>query len=122
MSTGYLALVLHAHLPYVRHPEHVRPMEERWLFEALAECYLPLLGVFERLSRDEVPFSLTMSLTPPLAAMLKDELLRQRFHDHLARIEELAVREVDRLQGDPRFLPIAQFYVQHLADVRRRWD
>ena len=40
---GYLALVLHAHLPYVRHPEHVTFLEEDWLFEAITESYLPLL-------------------------------------------------------------------------------
>ena len=28
MSKGYLALVLHAHLPYVRHPEHENFLEE----------------------------------------------------------------------------------------------
>ena len=28
---SYLALVLHAHLPFVRHPEYNDPMEEYWL-------------------------------------------------------------------------------------------
>ena len=32
---GYLCLVLHAHLPFVRHPEHDRFLEENWLFEAM---------------------------------------------------------------------------------------
>ena len=40
---GYLALVLHAHLPYVRHPEHENFLEEDWLYEAITETYLPLL-------------------------------------------------------------------------------
>ena len=35
------------------------------------------------MAHDGVPFALTMSVTPPLAAMMKDELLRQRFHEHL---------------------------------------
>ena len=34
---GYLALVLHAHLPYVRHPEHPEFLEEDWLYEAITE-------------------------------------------------------------------------------------
>ena len=42
---GHVALLLHAHLPYVRHPEHARPLEERWLHEALIESYLPLVEV-----------------------------------------------------------------------------
>ena len=47
MSNGALALVLHAHLPYVR---SVVPgsLEEDWFFQALMECYLPLLEVLER--------------------------------------------------------------------------
>ena len=42
---GYLALVLHAHLPYVRHPEYPEFLEEDWLYEAITETYLPLLAV-----------------------------------------------------------------------------
>src|SRR5262245_42938830 len=119
---GYLALVLHAHLPFVRHPEHVRALEERWLFAALAECSLPLLGAFDRLRRGGVPFALTMSLTAPLASMLRDDLLRRRFDDYLSRAQHLAERETRRLEGDPRFRPVAQFYVEHLLEVRATWE
>jgi 1,4-alpha-glucan branching enzyme len=121
-ARGYLAVVLHAHLPFVRHPEHERPLEERWLFEALAECYLPLLGAFERLHRAGVPFPVTMSLTPPLAAMLRDALLRRRFEDHLARMQKLADRETQRLRDDERFGPVARFYVEELVEVRSTWS
>jgi len=48
---GYLALVLHAHLPFVRHPEHERFLEETWLFEAITEAYLPLLQLLDRWRR-----------------------------------------------------------------------
>src|SRR5215471_3027114 len=116
-ARGYLAVVLHAHLPFVRHPEHERPLEERWLFEALAECYLPLLGAFERLHRGGVLFPLTMSLTPPLAAMLRDALLRTRFEDHLGRMQKLAERETHRLRDDEWFGPVARFYVEQLFEV-----
>ena len=37
MTRGYLSLVLHGHLPFVRHPEHPEFFEERWLFEAITE-------------------------------------------------------------------------------------
>ena len=69
MRKGYLALVLHAHLPFVRHPEHPEFLEEDWLFEAITETYVPLWQIFEVFVRDGVPFRLTMSLTPPLCAM-----------------------------------------------------
>jgi 1,4-alpha-glucan branching enzyme len=119
---GYFALVLHAHLPYVRHPEHARHLEERWFYEALIECYLPLLDAFDRMADDGVPFALTMSVTPPLAAMMKDPLLQTRFEQHLARIERLAEKEMVRLYGDERFAPIATYYREELARMRRVWD
>src|SRR5690606_1246709 len=102
--------------------EHPRPLEERWLHEALTECYLPLLSVFDRLERDGVPFAITMSLTPPLASMLRDDLLRQRFHEHLARLEDLADKECQRLSQDPELGPVACFYDELLREVRARWD
>jgi 1,4-alpha-glucan branching enzyme len=122
MTRGYLALVLHAHLPFVRHPEHERHLEERWFYEALIECYLPLLDAFDRMAKEGVPFALTMSVTPPLATMMKDELLRQRFHEHLGRLEALAEREMKRVYGDERFAPIATFYRDELARMRGVWD
>lgn len=122
MASGSLAFVLHAHLPFVRHPEHARHLEERWLYEAIIECYLPLLDVFDRLAREDVPFALTMSVTPPLAAMLKDDLLRTRFGEHLARLERLSEHEMKRLWGDAQFAPLATFYRQHLARIRDVWE
>ena len=47
---AHLALVLHAHLPFVRHPEHDEFLEEDWLFEAITETYIPLIGMMERLA------------------------------------------------------------------------
>jgi 1,4-alpha-glucan branching enzyme len=122
MPGPYLALVLHAHLPFVRHPEHARHLEERWLFEALVECYLPLLDAFDRLAAEGVPFALTMSVTPPLAAMLKDDLLRRRFDEHLARAQTLAEREMERVYGDAGFAPLATFYRDHFRRMREVWE
>ena len=39
---GQLAIVLHAHLPYVRKNEK-NSLEEDWLFQAILECYICLL-------------------------------------------------------------------------------
>jgi 1,4-alpha-glucan branching enzyme len=118
----YLALVLHAHLPWVRHPEHARHLEERWFYEALVECYLPLLDAFDRMAAEGVPFALTMSVTPPLAAMMRDPLLRRRFDEHLGRLEALAEREMVRVYGDERFAPIATYYRDHFRRMRAVWD
>ena len=41
---GYVNFVLHAHLPYVHHPECDTYLEEEWLFEAISETYVDKLG------------------------------------------------------------------------------
>src|SRR2546422_7388421 len=110
MARGTLALVLHAHLPFVRHPEHEDFLEERWFYEAVTETYVPLLEVLEALDRDHVPCRLTISISPPLLGMLSDRLLRARYLRHLDRLVELAGKEGRRTRGDARFPPVAQLY------------
>jgi len=63
---GQLAIVLHAHLPYVRKNEK-NSLEEDWLFQAILECYIPLLQAIES-SKKENPLNtkLTISLSPTL--------------------------------------------------------
>ena len=95
------ALVLNAHLPFVRHPEYPVFLEERWLFEALSETYLPLLRVFHKLEEDGVPFKLTMSFSPTLTSMLLDPLLQDRYRQYLDLQMELAERELVRTEGGP---------------------
>jgi len=107
---GYLALVLHAHLPYVRHPEHERFLEEDWFFEAVTETYIPLVEMINRLRTDRVPFRLTMSLTPPLVAMLSDPLLQDRYVRHIERLIDLAGKEVERTRWMPEFNTLANHY------------
>jgi 1,4-alpha-glucan branching enzyme len=115
---GTLALVLHAHLPYVRHPEHEDFLEEDWLYEAITETYLPLLEVFDRLASDEVPFRITLSLTPPLISMLRDELLMGRYVRRLDRLVELSEKEVLRTAKDASFQPLAIFYRDRFLAAR----
>jgi len=117
MEKGYLAIVLHAHLPFVRHPEHEYFLEENWLYEAITETYIPLLDVFEGLNRDGVDFRITLSLTPPLIAMLKDTLLQDRYLKHLNRLIELSYKEMMRTKGGG-FYPLAEMYHQRFLRDR----
>jgi 1,4-alpha-glucan branching enzyme len=119
---GYLALVLHAHLPYVRHPEYDEFLEEDWLFEAIVETYLPLLEVLSGLVDDGVPFQLTTSLTPTLCHMLRDPLLQQRTTRYLERGVELAGREVVRTAGQGQLEEIARFYHERLTRLHAAWE
>ncbi|QDE82668.1 glycoside hydrolase family 57 protein [Myxococcus xanthus] len=119
MSLGSLALVLHAHLPFVRHPEHEDFLEEDWLYEAISETYLPLLQVFDGLAEDGVPFRLAMTLSPTLVSMLRDELLMSRYARRLDLLCELGAREAHRTRDDATFGPIARFYRDHFESLRR---
>lgn len=112
MKTGFLSLILHAHLPYVRHPEHESFFEENWLFEAITECYIPLIGVLDRLQHDQINYRLTLSLSPPLLTMLRDELLQQRYLKYLHSRIELAEKEVVRTQKLAEFKPLAEYYLK----------
>ncbi len=119
---AYLNFVLHAHLPFVRHPEHARFLEEDWLYEAMTETYIPLLQEFEALERDGLPFRITMSLTPPLCEMLADELLQERYAAHLDRLRELSEKECERLKHDARMAPLAAMYRNRFEACRLKFD
>jgi 1,4-alpha-glucan branching enzyme len=118
-SKGYLALVLHAHLPFVRHPEHAMSLEESWLFEAITETYVRLFLVLEGLIADGIDFRLSFSLTPTLATMLLDPLLRDRYLARLDLSLELARKEMDRTRSQPRLHSLACMYEQLYLKVRR---
>ena len=117
---GSLAFILHAHLPFVRHPEHEAFLEERWLFEAITETYIPLLSMMQRLLHDGVRFKLTMSVTPSLCAMLGDELLQQRYTSHLDALIAFCEDEIKRHRKHPQLGKLAKFYRDNLT-ASRRW-
>lgn len=119
---GALSIVLHAHLPFVRHPEHDDFLEEDWLYEAISETYLPLLGVYDRLADEGVDFRVTMTLTPTLLCMLRDELLMTRYARRLDRLCELGDKEVHRTREDPKFQPLARYYRDHFYGLRTAFN
>src|SRR5512134_3103599 len=100
MTLGYWCPVLHAHLPYVSHPEYPEFLEEDWLFEAITETYVPLIRVLDGLVRDGVDYRLTMTLSPPVLSMLQDELLVLRYHRYIDRLVELTAREIERTRKE----------------------
>ncbi len=116
-NKGYLCLVLHAHLPYVRHPEYPYSLEEKWLFEAITECYLPLIKSLDQLSREGRKFRITLSLSPSLLSMLADDFLQERYINYLERLQELAAKEVKRSKGDKNFHPVALMYRSRLEEI-----
>jgi 1,4-alpha-glucan branching enzyme len=118
MERGYLTLILHAHLPYVRHPEHEDALEENWLFEAITETYVPLFLVLESLIEDGIDFRLTFSVSPTLASMLADPFLQSRYLTRIERLIELADKEEARTKSDPLIRPLARMYGALFASAR----
>ena len=119
MEKGYLSVVLHAHLPFIRHPEHERFLEEEWFYEAITETYIPLIQVFQGLVRDGVDFRVTLSLTPTLLSMMADPLLQSRYLRHVERLIELSEREMTRTSGDERFHSLARMYLEIFIHARQ---
>jgi 1,4-alpha-glucan branching enzyme len=119
--TGYFALILHAHLPFVRHPDDPTVMEERWLYEAIVDTYLPLLQMFEGLVRDGVAFRCTVSLSAPLISMLTDDLLKARAAAHLDDLVRLAEKEIARTKNEPAYHRLAIMYRERFRSLRKTW-
>src|SRR5439155_13080595 len=115
---GYLSLVLHAHLPFVRHPDHEKFLEENWLFEAMTESYIPLIQVMDNWLRDGMKTRLTLTLTPPLCSMLLDPLLQDRYVRHLNCLIELAEKETHRTQWEAASRPLSEMYYRRFTGIR----
>lgn len=122
MPKGFLCLVLHAHLPFVKHLEREHTLEEDWLYEAITETYIPLLTTMERWEEDQIPYRLTMSITPTLATMLEDDVLCHRYRRHLANLEELAEKEVLRTRDQPHVNRLAHMYKDRFQAAADAWD
>ncbi|MBN2507464.1 MAG: DUF1957 domain-containing protein [Verrucomicrobia bacterium] len=118
---GYLSLLLHAHLPFVRHPEHERFLEENWLYEAITETYLPLVQIMDGWMRDGLETRLTMTMSPTLCAMLLDPLLQDRFVRHVDGLIELAEKEVHRTTWDTAYCPLAHMYFERFKSLRETY-
>ena len=113
---GYVSFVLHAHLPFIHHPESDDYLEEQWLFEAISETYIPLLRNFKKLVDEKVEFRITMSMTPPLLWMLDNKLLQKKYIHYLKEHIELCKKEVKRTTYDSRLNELSKYYLNRYSD------
>jgi 1,4-alpha-glucan branching enzyme len=118
---GYLALILHAHLPFVRHPEYENALEENWLFECITEAYMPLLLMLDRLTDEQVDFRLTVSISPTLASMLADPLLKSRYLRRLDLLIDLSLKETARTKLEPPVNRLAGIYRKRLLEIKEAY-
>ncbi len=123
MAIGFFSLILHAHLPFVRHPEHPEFLEEDWLYEAITEVYLPLVFVLTSLQASGAAPRLALNVSPTLCEMLADPLLQTRYTRHLENLLLLTEKESARtLREAPEFYPAARMYNENLRAAWKLWS
>ena len=113
---GYVSFVLHAHLPFIHHPESDDYLEESWLYEAISETYLPLLKYFKMLVDEKVNFRITMSMTPPLLSMLDSKLLQQKYIKYLENLIELSEKEIKRTTFNQKINNLSHYYFERYSE------
>ena len=113
---GYVSFVLHAHLPFIHHPESDDYLEESWLYEAISETYIPLLQSYQRLVDEGVNFRVTMSLTPTLLSMFDNKLLQQKYIKYLEKLIELSEKEIERTKYDERVNRLSHYYYDRYSN------
>ncbi len=116
---GYVSFVLHAHLPFIHHPESDDYLEESWLYEAISETYLPLLKYFKMLVDEKVNFRITMSMTPPLLSMLDSKLLQQKYIKYLENLIELSEKEIKRTTFNKKMNDLSHYYFERYSEDLR---
>ncbi|MDO5557427.1 MAG: DUF1957 domain-containing protein [Clostridia bacterium] len=113
---GYVSFVLHAHLPFVHHPESEDYLEEQWLYEAISETYIPLIQNFQKLCDENVNFRITMTLTPPLLNMLDNKLIQRRYIKYLRTHIELSKKEMVRNKDNGQLYNLSKYYFDRYSN------
>ena len=119
MSVGSFLLVLHSHLPYCR-KAGVWPFGEEWVFEAMAETYIPLLNIIKCLAAKGDFGSITIGFTPVLLDQLQDPYMLLRFDEYLEAKITAAEADIIRFGAESEwaFQRLARFYKERYEKVR----
>ena len=127
MPGGRFQLVLHTHMPYVL--SHGKsPHGADWLFEAAAECYLPLLDTLNRLRREGISPRWTVNMTPILAEQLDDPSFVQGFKDYCEEKIQYAISDAADFgkEGQNAMQGLAGFWQRHytrcLVQFKHEWN
>ncbi len=122
-SRGSILFVLHAHLPWVL-GHGTWPHGEVWLYEAAAECYVPLLRMMDRLASELPRAHLTVGITPVLAEGLSAPRFREGFLAYLAERRGRAERDSEnfRKSGDVAGAPLASAWSQFYEGIRSDFE
>jgi 1,4-alpha-glucan branching enzyme len=112
--------VLHAHIPYVR-KAGVWPFGEEWLFESMAESYIPMIKMLEGLPGPQRPL-MSIGLTPVLLEQLSDGYIKNRFEQYLYQRLDLAAKDMEHHRDRPARRELAQRYEAGYHEVLRAFQ
>ncbi len=113
-------LVLHSHLPYVKNQGRW-PFGEVWLFEAMAETYIPFLQTWFRFKEEGIHAPVTLSFSPTLLDQLSSTYVQQEFINYLREREHKAAED-ERYYlsiADQNMAALAAYYHRFYRDIRR---
>lgn len=94
MESGRYVLILHTHLPWILHHGE-RPHGVDWLNEAVAECYLPLLNVFNEFLEQGILPKVSLDISPVLCEQLEHPDFPTIFENYC--IEKINSAQKDKL-------------------------
>lgn len=113
MESGRYVLILHTHLPWVLH-HGTKPHGVDWLNEAVAECYIPLLNVFNDLVEQNIFPKVSLNLSPVLCEQLESP-------DFPAIFEQYCKSKIASAEEDERNFT-KWGYDQHHIYLTRFWQ
>ena len=124
-AIGAFTFVLHSHLPYARLAGRW-PHGEEWIHEAASETYVPLLNGLYDLMEDNIPFHLTIGMTPILCEQLADADVKDHFDQYLeekiaAAKEDIAYFEDEETLNE-HLAYLAQWYRNWYEHIKRTFD
>ena len=122
-SCGSFALVLHSHIPYCR-KSGVWPFGEEWVFEAMAETYIPILDLLSTVADCGFEPRVAVSLSPVLAEQLADDYMKSRFLEYAEMRKQAAVHDAERYEAehDDRLALLATEYAEYYEYVADRFS
>ncbi len=112
MHSGNFNLILHTHLPWVLNHGNW-PHGVDWLTEAVAECYIPLLNVFNDLNNEGIKPKTTLDISPVLCEQMEDERFPEIFVNYCnEKIESAKQDEINFKQWgyDKHHIYLAEFW------------
>lgn len=122
--SAVITIVLHTHLPWVLH-HGAWPHGSDWVCEAVAECYIPLLTMCQRLLDDGIKPGLTFTISPVLAEQISQPDFPELFSEYCRNHAELARNDRTILaeQGAPeQQLALCDFWVQWYEDALLKFE